>query len=128
MMSEKRQMKLFATACATLIAGTASAGVTCEGPKIKVTEQGGMALVTWRDTTQATDCRKFSTGHPDYIDVGKKLLCVIEFNDENVGAWILAPTSILFVAASVQDYPTTKNQFDPVPLALEATCTGFENE
>ncbi len=115
MKSETLPMRFTAILAAALMAGTASADISCEGPKVKVTVQADRAIITLS--------QKYT-----YV-----ALCTVGFYSQNLATCVfedlageetiavLDPNRVLTISSGTAGG-------ERYSFSYEATCTGFENE
>ncbi len=118
-MSEKRPIKFLAPPLTALIAGTASANISCEGDYFSLIERGNKALITMAgEKTYNGDCenRNFADTRPKNL-----VTCLVEPDDLDGFTWVfvLEPQRVLQV--SLYEVST--------PIVISGvTCTGFDDE
>ncbi|WP_170431942.1 hypothetical protein [Ruegeria arenilitoris] len=127
-MSEKRQMKFSATACVALVTGTASADISCEGPEIKLVEQGGKALISLFDgaINETGNCGAFRNDFTEGEFIPNLRVCTFidtAITDKYLNMLVLEPHRILWIPIK-----SGESTSFPYGIPMEATCTGLEDE
>ncbi len=125
-MSEAIQMRISAMVAAALMAGTASAGVECEGPKFQLVEQGGKALYTSLDETIVGTCRAFTTPYPELAPIANTQVCSFTYGPSDwvmIEVLVLEPNRVISITVD-----SSQPADEPAGIHLEGTCTGFDEE
>ncbi|WP_170472903.1 hypothetical protein [Ruegeria arenilitoris] len=118
-------MRISAIVVAALVAGNASAGVTCEGPHIKLIEQDGKALITVGTAgTFSADCTSFYTPFEHQSQNNLKVCKYIWGRFESLEVLVIEPRRILMIPVANSMFP----EKSPEGLVYEATCSGFDDE
>ncbi len=119
-------IRISAMVTAALMAGTASADITCEGPKFKLVEQGGKALYTSHDETLVGTCRAFTTPFPELAPVANTQVCSFAYGPSDwlmIEVVVLEPNRVISITVDSSQSP-----YEPEGVQLEGVCTGLGNE
>ncbi len=114
-------IRISAMVAAALMAGTASAGVTCNGANFELTEQNGSVLISYGETTTYVG----NCVHEGYWIGGNKTdqnlsICVVQLEEGSPLIFVLEPDRI-------QEIFIIKGRANHADV-IDGTCKGFDDE